>query len=392
MGSSKFYLLNTNVLFFLIAIIVSNFITKIMIFEMNIHTSIYPSTCVKLALICAVILSFFFSKKSTSVYIIVLIAAFILGILIELRTTEQKVILERCYYFLKHIFLFPLIPVVNSFEEKKFKKIINYLIIIGFFNTLLIIIGAVFEINIFKSYPNSSRFGYNGFLPIQGVGTFFYIFLVSISYYNIRENYNKYIFFLFCIGSLFLGTKSIFLFLFLVLMHYVYSIIHKKSIFYLLFIVVAALSLLFIKKISYFFLKVLNLDKQYFEENSVLTFLTSSRDKLFEQALNYISENWNILNYLIGGKAFKSIRVEFEIVDIFLFFGIIGVCIYVILIIKEFYMCNNLIYSFLLMSCLLIAMLAGNLFSSITNIFFFVITFIFLKKKNYYKKSNNNKC
>jgi hypothetical protein len=101
---------------------------------------------------------------------------------------------------------------------------------------------------------------------------------------------------------------------------------------------------------------------------------------LFNDAMHYIHENWNFLNYFIGGIDFNKVRVEFEFVDIFLFFGIIGIVVYTLFFKNAFFKKNNIVYNLILSAILLISFLSGNLIVSISNTLFFCITVLYLKK------------
>jgi hypothetical protein len=130
-------------------------------------------------------------------------------------------------------------------------------------------------------------------------------------------------------------------------------------------------------------LRFLNLHESLYTDNSLLTFLTSKRDILFNDAMSYISEHWSFANYFIRGIDFNRVRVEFEIVDIFLFFGIIGIigiAVYALFFKNVFFKKQQIVFNLILSSILLISILLRNLIVSITNTLFFCITVLYLKK------------
>lgn len=95
--------------------------------------------------------------------------------------------------------------------------------------------------------------------------------------------------------------------------------------------------------------------------------------------MSYITEKWSFANYFIGGIDFNRVRVEFEIVDIFLFFGIIGIAVYALFFKNVFFKKQQIVFNLILSSILLISILLRNLIVSITNILFLYYGFIFKK-------------
>lgn len=74
-----------------------------------------------------------------------------------------------------------------------------------------------------------------------------------------------------------------------------------------------------------FFQKHFNVFTRLYDEYGLITMLTSYRDlNLKKNFLPTINEKWNVINYLFGGTDFEKYRVEFEIYDIILFWGILG--------------------------------------------------------------------
>jgi hypothetical protein len=120
-----------------------------------------------------------------------------------------------------------------------------------------------------------------------------------------------------------------------------------------------------------------------FEKHGLITFITSKRDLLFKDSMAYIQENWNAVNYAIGGIDLKRHRVEFEFVDIFLFLGIAGLIVYILVLKKAFFTeKRDWLYTVFFITILLISSLGGNLFFSITNSFCFAIVFLYLRSVN----------
>lgn len=383
--------LNSKESIFIFLLLLANFTTKVLYYEYNIKLSFYPSTLIKSILLLAVILQFILLKKKEKIhyYILALTGIFILEMLLHSAYEGAFSIGSRGYYFVKYTFLFFLFPVINALDNTKINKIVNVLLWIAKINVILIVIGFLFQIDVFKSYPYTPRYGYNGILPIQGAGSYFYMFMLSIVYYRYYVEYKvlkkvskkTYINMLIIVlGSLLVGTKAIFLFILLLFFIDVYFRLKQKVILISSLAIAGIVFFLFCDPIVLAMLKFLNLHESLYTDNSLLTFLTSKRDILFNDAMNYISENWNFVNYFIGGIDFNIIRVEFEIVDVFLFFGIIGMIVYALFFKNVFFKKNQIVYNLILSSVLLISFLSGNLVGSITNSLFFCIVLLYLKK------------
>jgi O-antigen ligase len=368
-----------------LVLILSNFITKYLLFVRPISNVVYPSTMVKFAFILIVLLLFVKNhlKTKISIAVAVLFFLFLINLIDDYKLFTKQLVIENIHYFLKHIFLFLLIPVIYSLGKNSILKTINWLVVIGVANVGLMFLGFIFDINLFKSYPNTARFGYNGVLPIQGVGTFFYAFLILISFfkaYQEKNNRTLWTYFLIIlIGSILLGTKASYLFTMLFLIGLLFLYIKNKVLIFTFFIAVGLFIAVFFKKIIMKMIALQNIGKDIYEEKGVFTFLMSKRDLLFQKALAHINKEWTVVNYFVGGLNFKSIRVELELIDIFLFFGILGVIVYCWMIKSFFYIKGNPLYNYFLALVLFISMLTGNLFSSITNTLFFVIAFTFLQ-------------
>jgi hypothetical protein len=109
-----------------------------------------------------------------------------------------------------------------------------------------------------------------------------------------------------------------------------------------------------------------------------MTFLLSFRNLSYNNAKVYIIENWNFVNYFIGGINRKKILVEMEVIDVFLSLGIIGtvllVGVYYKVLLKPipFNLTNIILFGALF--CIIILM--GNSLKSIT--LSYLLSFLFV--------------
>jgi hypothetical protein len=379
-----------SILLFALFLFVFNFVFKIykVVFFKTIHLYPYtPSALLKLlaTLLLGVYFLTYLRKEKLAKYIYILCAIFFIDILIKAYNQEvSAVIISRIYFFLKAIFFFLFIIAVKDFKKEFFEKTIQLHFLIAKINLCFILIGFLFKINVFMSYPYTGRFGYNGMISEPGVSSYFYMLLASIAYIQYVYKKNGIInLMLMLVAILFLGTKSGLLFI--AILGFIHILILlKKSVYRISF--VAALILFFIilkDKIIMLAINSFSFGPKVYNEYGLITFITSYRDLHLKEAIVYIQEHWNILNYIIGGIDLKKNRVEFEFVDIFLFQGLVGLLIYILVLKKVFFHTKqDWIFTILLFNILLISSLIGNLFFSITNAFCFAVTFLYIRGIN----------
>ena len=109
--------------------------------------------------------------------------------------------------------------------------------------------------------------------------------------------------------------------------------------------------------------------------------ITSKRNVLLEERLPALFEKWHWYNYLFGGVNPANSLVEMDIVDLFLYGGIIGSLIYYALLFKTIFAFsrNNYLGWFLVSQYFLIGGLAGHVFVSGINAIYLVITSYYLQ-------------
>lgn len=391
------YLIKNKELCLILLLVIFNFATKYLIYETNYDHKFYPSAYYKAFLFVIVLVAFFKQnlKEQTGIFVLILLFAFCLDLVFSFKDYDQHYFVNRSYYLIKHLFFLLLIPIILHLDKKVLAKLIDAIIILARINLILVIIGLIFQLNIFKSYPNSLRFGYNGLLPIQGAGSFFYVFIITLLYFRVNQSIrNKTLtqfqiveLIVFVVSSLIIGTKSIYLFVSFVFMIDLVFRLNRKKELALMLSTLLVVFLFFKEKIIYKIQGLQNLKHDIYGDYGFLTFVTSKRDLLLKKAFNFISENWSLNNYIAGGIDFRVHRVEFEIVDVFLFFGILGVIAYY-MVFKKFFVIKyvkkdkmRMLYNALLISTLFIGVLSGNLVSSIANSSFFCLVFVFLKRE-----------
>jgi hypothetical protein len=379
--SSKSILIFAIMLFFL------NFVSKFCKEFFIINPSFYPSTILKL--LSVVILGIYFvihlRTHKLAKYIYVLGGIFAIDVGIKLFNQEGfHLIHSKAYFFFKLLFFFLFVIAVKDLKKEDLQKTINVLFLIAKLNILCMIIGFLFDVQFFKSYPYTDRFGYNGVISEPGISSYFYMLMGIIAYIQYIYKQGTLInLLLICVGTFFLGTKSGLLFLAILAFIHV-LILLRKNVYRISF--VAALITIFVvfkDKIISLVINSFSFGPFIFEKHGLITFITSKRDLLFKDSMAYIQENWNAVNYAIGGIDLKRHRVEFEFVDIFLFLGIAGLIVYILVLKKAFFTeKRDWLYTVFFITILLISSLGGNLFFSITNSFCFAIVFLYLRSVN----------
>ena len=246
---------------------------------------------------------------------------------------------------------------LTNTQKKLFFNIFEYIIL---FNSLVILIGFLFDIKIFNTYSHFGvRFGYNGLIVTSATSSYVY----SITLVYLLSKYKKAVFkkipnLIIIFSMFFIGTKVsyLLLFSFFAIFIWIYTKINKRKLvcFFLIF------GILFI---YLFFFKV-GIFNQIRQTDGLMSSLMSYRDVLFlKRTIPYIKEHWNIVNYLFGGVSDITTKSQIEFIDIFYFFGFLGGGLYYYLFFKAFLSFKTNVYIYILLSILfIIVLLAGNLF------------------------------
>jgi len=282
---------------------------------------------------------------------------------------------QKIYSLNKFLYLFIFAEAMLSLKKDNRMEVLylirNLFIIVGITNSIFILMGMFFDFEIFRSYRYTNRFGYNGFFVKTSETSYLYILLLITSYYEYIKTYKKtklllMLYFVFI--SLLIGTKAVWMFL--VLLIFIHFVFNKKSVirYFSIFgiIIITFLSFLFDKEIINIIVNSFSFGPSLYAERGFFSVLTSTRDLLMSNAYLYVQENWNWINYLFGGIDFFKYEVEFEFVDLFLFFGSVGLIVYLLFLKRVFFSSYIEKYKVLLfIALLLVTAFAGNFFKSI---------------------------
>lgn len=263
----------------------------------------------------------------------------------------------------------------KSFKDPVFfcNKIFKVLVFIFYINSVFVLIGVAFNIEFFKSYSHSLRFGSVGLLNAHTFAMYFYFFII-IYFYNQYVKYKK------CLPSLIytiiiallLGKKAVMLFVSLLAIYHAYFFV-KVNVKTLSISVLSILSVIFIFKeqLLIFTFKLFPFWAKIYEDKGLLYTITSSRSEKFEFVVNQILNNWSVTNYFIGGAVLPDYRVEYGVVDLFIFFGVLGLFIYFLLF-KEIFKNIDIKDRVLLLLILFVSFLVGGFLVNINLMMFYI--------------------
>lgn len=386
----------------LLTLFIADFISKYFSFPEIVLK--HAAAVAKLFLQIIIIILIFRRNNKRSIEILiktsVLFLIFVLG---HIFLKSEIVLSGRIYSNLKvldwYIFIFILSAGYNAYingeNSKKSNetlfKTLEVIYIITFFS---VIIGVLFEIKIFKAYYFGNRFGYNGILRNATHAS--YIFMLYICYFYYKQiNHpnlkNKIFFYSTFLISILLSTKAILLF---IILFCFYVFIKRKSK-KLFAIFVTSLFLVIINYqwiIENIIRKYFNVLYQLYLERGLTTMLFSYRNESISKYFSpYIKENWSLLNYLVGGAEFNFHRTEFELIDLFWFFGIFGTMYFIWMFHKFIFPFTYLIKYVPLLFIVFISFLAGSFFSSVPVMTILFVIMLYLKQDSSLHIENNLK-
>lgn len=195
-------------------------------------------------------------------------------------------------------------------------------------NAVLIIAGAVFDVSIFESYPLSGRWGYSGFLWHLSFHSITYgIFLL----YLLEQKKKAWSFiFLFSLALLLLGQKAGLLY---VLLIFTVGVVTNR--YFQVGIIASGVALVgsaplwlpYVVAISPFWENVYN-------KHGVWGVLLSLRNENIENIWGIISPQLSVFDVMFGGAIRFPTRIEMMPFDILIFFGVLGLLLFVLLVFK----------------------------------------------------------
>ncbi|MBW2937244.1 O-antigen ligase family protein [Aureisphaera sp. CAU 1614] len=244
---------------------------------------------------------------------------------------------------------------ISKQSAKRLFNVFEWTIVI---NSVLIFVGFIFKIKLFESYIGP-RFGYNGLFITSGVSS--YCILISLAYFYFsykRELWKNIKFWIFFVSCFFIGTKVVYLGILVFLIATISQLNISKGKYVLLLFATFIGALFYIS-----FYEVGFFAKLTHEKGIVSSFLSLRNELFMDRTLPFIQENWDWKNYLFGGVSNYDLRSQMEVIDIFLFWGILGGIIYLYsygITFVTFKMNKALVLFFVLFSIILL--FTGNFF------------------------------
>jgi len=306
------------------------------------------------------IMCFYLTYKKKYFILVGSLVLFLIWLIGQFTLENNTEPLNALIYFGKYIFPLFLFASINEIittkEEVGVLKISFEILII--INSIIIIIGFIFDINLFQSYLQGNRFGYNGLILSSSQASYIYIIAICVFLYGMKWvtstiNFVKVLIVL-C-AALLIGTKAIYVFITFVFFITALKFFNKSFSFFL-----------FIASLLGLFIVLLSTDSFYtvVERTDVITTLLSYRNELLlNRLMPYIQENWKIINYAFGGVVDVRTKSQLGFVDLIYFFGILGSIIYIYLYKKLFISFKlNLYNKVLLFGLCTVICFSGNFF------------------------------
>ncbi len=372
---------------------VSDFLTKISITYGDSSFSRLAGV-IKLIFEFLMIILLLKKKKITQGLVLggILVFAFLISNINEVLASPTPInhntLIQNVYYANRYLYIFIFIAFLKLYEVEfsvkdsfieLFKLVLNI-------NSIIIIIAFLFKIELFRSFPFSLRFGYDGVFSKNGEAAYYYMFFISILYneYFLDKKVKSLMKVIaISIVSLLLGKKIILLFLFLLLVGHIAFVLRKtKELGLGLLIVMMGLGF-YREVITATIFKISPFWEGVYQNYGLIGTLTSIRSKLFVDFIEHASANWNAVNYFFGTGEYEKYKVEFEFVDVFLFFGITGIIVFIYLLKKYFYNKTSMISRCLFLCILISSFFSGALFISVTSMIFFYVVFQCINSKEY---------
>jgi hypothetical protein len=237
---------------------------------------------------------------------------------------EPFIILNKYFYFIILSILF--IYYSKSYEFTEFiGRAFKYYII---FNSVIILLGFLFDLDIFSSYYKiaADRFGYKGLIPAQNEATGVHFWGLAFFYrqYFLQKNESIYNVLIVTFASLLIGTKGIWISVVFFIGYYLLRYRTRRTIFIgipalIIIILTLGISLwdTIYNRYLYYFI--------YFIERSDVswyTILLSGRDIKTAISFEYIKEHWTIWNYIFGGVNLNVANSETDLMDGYFLLGI----------------------------------------------------------------------
>ena len=328
---------------------------------------------------CSIISAWFLRKKIDKNILIFVATISIISLINELRfalevneySIKDSLTTGQLYYVTKIIFPLLFLGFWSLLDNAKIRTDFMIRLIESLFllNAGLIFFGGILaEIPLMESYPLSGRWGYCGLLLDRVTTQLSYGLLLLHNWSPNKPFYWKNLVFIICLSVS--GQKAGFLWLGL----FIVFVVIRSSVLRTAFVLFAAAIFAFI---SYYIKLLVGLSpfwEKVYEENGILGWVFSLRNELLWSVFESEKENTSITELLFGGISRFPTRIEFLPLDIFIYFGVVGVLVCI-------WFLSNWISPCKWSIPLIVACFAGGIFGSVLAIVFLGL-FMLNKEKN----------
>ena len=326
------------------------------------------------------ILMYFFLKKNIRYTVkVFIVVGFFTFVGIDFQDDEYALtwfirLTKLTLPFILYLFIVDLGKCKREWVDETFRIVI-------FLQVIVVVIAFMFQWDLFLTY-NHKRFGYSGLIIAQNEASFFYVisFIFLFNRWEIHKDIKDLaLLVLVMISSVLLGTKAVYIG---VLSFPVFLFFYKGyyNWFRLTIGIVIGIGVLF----GVYALGVFDFYINFSKEMELLTVITSLRDQLILERLPIVFDNWLWYNYLFGSVNPSISFVEMDIIDLFLYGGIIGSIFYYVVLFKTLFFFSNKNYLgwFLVSQFFLIGGLAGHVFASGINAIYLALTCFYLQRND----------
>ncbi len=249
-------------------------------------------------------------------------------------------------------------------------------------SSVIVLISFLLKLEYFSTY-NLIRFGYKPPIkPHNDVTLFWMIGLIFLykEYLVHKTKISLYTFLIVVTSSMVLGTKAIVFFLFLFFSFILFTMPNLKN-----FAIVNKIKWILLLCITlalyFYFTGIYVFFKDIYIKEGIFSSLFSYRIDHFVENMKYSIDRWGWINYFIGGSVKSFPLVEMDLIDLFLYSGIIGVFLYYLIYVRVFILSikNNEMLVFFIFSFFLIGAIAGHCYASGINSTYIAFLVVYLK-------------
>lgn len=288
------------------------------------------SSWFKLALQGFLIFKIIGSNYKKLIPVVLLCVIFFIG---QFWAMPKEQLLKNILFLDKYLFTLLVLIYVGTIKgiEKYYPMLIRAFEVFIIINSILVLLGFVFEIPFFRTYKEE-RFGYDALILRSSAAS--YIYWIALFYFvhqiTVLKKKKHASFILVLIASFLIGTKSIFIgYFFIGLYFYLREKWFKKTWLSILLSLLLILSLYFFEPLVVYVSSFSESFACVYEDHGIWSVVFSMRDiHLTNELIPLIESHWEWYNYLFGGGFDMHRRSQFGLFDLFYFFGIIGSIIY----------------------------------------------------------------